>query len=180
MAGVLVVCGSGDPKGISYSVCDAIDGLLDNMGIPCTVLYPYEMDIGHCTGCEMCEVGDCPFDDDMGVVMDRMSDSDLLILVSPIHFSGPSSIIKTVMDRLQPFWHSKDMAHPGYVAGVLCGGSLEPCFSHTESIIRAMSITVGMEVLGFHHIKDTDHRSIDDCVEGVPDFIGSIIGRTTT
>lgn len=174
MVDVVIVCGSGDPNGISYAVCRELTACFSGHGLTSTVFHPYGMDIRHCTGCEACSDGPCVHDDDMVTVLDSLSEATLLVLVSPIHFSGPSSIMKTLMDRFQPFWHNR-MPHPRFMAGVLCGGSPEPCFRNTESIMRAFSITVGMDVLGFLEIGDTDRRSENDCISDVPDMVDSIV-----
>jgi multimeric flavodoxin WrbA len=173
---VVFICGSGDETGVSHSVCRRLSCLLESRGIFAEVFEPNSMDIRHCTGCEACINIVCPIDDDMHIIFDSVSDVDLLVLVSPIHFSGPSSITKTVMDRFQPFWHNPDLRHPARIAAILCGGSPNPCFTHTESIIKAFAYTVGMKVVGFHHISDTDSLSMSECLVGVDDFILGLIG----
>ena len=82
-----------------------------------------EVEIGPCIGCNACReqtevttVADdgtesvelrprCIFDDDMQGVYDLLDDADEVTVVSPIYFSGAPSVLKCLLDRLQPyFW----------------------------------------------------------------------------
>lgn len=82
-----------------------------------------EVEVGPCIGCGGCrekmpvilrgadgeevteERNRCVFDDDMQTVYDLLDDADALTIVSPVYFSGAPSLMKAVLDRLQPyFW----------------------------------------------------------------------------
>ena len=82
-----------------------------------------EIEVGPCVGCNACRtlaevvVADedgtehtdmlprCVFDDDMQTLYDLLDDADELTIVSPVYFSGAPSMLKCVLDRMQPyFW----------------------------------------------------------------------------
>lgn len=151
-----IICGSGERNGVIGRMCSKAGSVLESEGYEVSLFYPAGMDIHHCSGCNRCVSGDCVFPDDMSAIYGSFAESDVLILTTPIRFSGPSSILKVVMDRFQPFWHKKS-SHPRYCVAMMCGGSREPRFEYTEKIIKAFCITIGMEFLGSLTIPDTDN-----------------------
>jgi multimeric flavodoxin WrbA len=55
-----------------------------------------------CTGCEKCWSKDrpCVFDDDMAQVYQAIAESDVLLFATPVYWYGPTTIMKTIIDRL--------------------------------------------------------------------------------
>ncbi len=55
-----------------------------------------------CTGCEKCWSHNrtCVFDDDMAQVYQAISDSDVLAFATPVYWYGPTTLMKTMIDRL--------------------------------------------------------------------------------
>ncbi len=170
---VIIICGSADESGVTMRMCSSAEEILRSNGHTAELFTPSEMTIGHCRDCGACEHDGCIIRDDMSEIYDSFSQADLLILASPIHFSGPSSILKTVMDRFQPFWGNRELGHPDYCMAMLCGGSKQPNFEITERIIKAFCITTGMEYRGSLQIPDTD-TVVDDVDERVERFLSAI------
>ena len=106
-------------------------------------------------------------------------ESDLVVLATPLHFSGPSSLLKTVLDRFQAYWHDKVLPHPLACCAMLCAGSPEPNFAPTVSILRAFSITTKMKWMGhwMGHMEfpDTDARGDEGAADAVRGFIEGIL-----
>ena len=152
----LLICG-GVPGGCTYEMCDAAAEALLSAGYDVDQVLPSEMDIAHCTGCQECAGGaGCVIDDDMGLIYHLFTECEGVILATPLRFSGPSSIIKAVMDRMQVYWDSPDIPRPKWMAMLACSGSDNPDFSHLRSIMRAFSITLGMEWRGEVYVTGTD------------------------
>jgi len=165
----LIVCGSRD-GGFTSEMCRSFSKGLAARGISSEIFFPIGMSIGHCTGCGACSAdGECVISDGMNEIYDAFGKSDLLVLATPIHFSGPSSAIKTVIDRFQPVWF-KDRGHPAYAAALLSGGGPTPYFANTVSIFKAFSITAGMEWLGYLGIPDTDEKGTRDVAAPAFDY----------
>ena len=156
-----IICGSANREGVTSAMCMCAKTVLEDRGYETNILYPSDMEIAHCRDCDGCRGGKCIIDDDMAGIYESYAGSDLLVLSTPIHFSGPSSLIKTVMDRFQPCWFHKGGKHPARCLAMMCGGSKEPNFDLTESIIRAFCITAGMEFGGSLRIPDTDSGAVD-------------------
>lgn len=170
----LIICGSAGRGGVTEAMCQTAAEALRGEGCDAYVLFPTESDIGHCTGCGRCRDGPCVIDDGMTAVYRLFGESDLLILASPLHFSGPSSLIKTIMDRFQPYWYDRSLPHPLACAAMFCAGSERPNFAPSLSIMRAFSITTGMKWLGHLEFPDTDRRGDDGVEEAVAGFVRSI------
>ena len=67
-----------------------------------------ELAISACVGCDGCKNSEghaCVFEDDMDEIREILDESDELIIVSPVYFSGAPAPMKALLDRLQPyFW----------------------------------------------------------------------------
>ena len=173
----LIICGSME-GGFTSEMCRYFANGLAVHNIRSDILYPIEMDIRHCTGCEECSKdGKCIINDEMELIYQAYEDTcDLLVLASPIHFSGPSSIIKTVIDRFQPIWY-KRKKHPEFIAALLSGGGASPSFAPSKSIFVALSATARMKWLGQLEIPDTDNKDIWDVSLPAFDFGEEIAGK---
>lgn len=160
----LIICGSRD-GGFTSEMCRSFSKGLESCGVSSEIIFPIEMDINHCTGCGCCSAsGECNISDEMDAIYKAFEENDMLVLATPIHFSGPSSVIKTVIDRFQPVWFKKG-GHPAYMTALLSGGSPSPRFSNTVSIFKAFSITADMKWLGHLEISDTDGKEMHYVVE---------------
>lgn len=142
----LIVCGSPRRDGCTGSMCAGLaEGLAEGGFGSAETLRPAEMDIGFSEG-----------EDDMAEVFSAFREADLFVLATPVYFNGPSALIKSVVDRFDPYWHNGG-EHPRYMACMICGGSPEPNFRNTESIFRSLCNTVGSEWLGALEIGGSDH-----------------------
>lgn len=179
MSRVLIVCGSARRGGVTEEMCRSCAGALSAAGHEATVILPSELDIHHCTDCGGCRDGICTIDDGMIGIYEMFGESDILVMASPIHFSGPSSLIKTFMDRFQTFWYHPELPHPSFAAALLCGGSPEPRFEYTVAIMRAFAITTGMRWAGQLCMPDTDRRGAEGVDGAVSSFIEGILPDCT-
>jgi len=171
-----IICGSRD-GGFTSEMCRSFARGLTVLGISSEVFFPINMNISHCTGCDSCsESGVCEITDDMDIFYNIFIECDLLVLATPTHFSGPSSVIKTVIDRFQPVWFRKGK-HPKFIASLLSGGGRTPNFNNTISIFKAFTATAEMKWLGHLGIPNTDFLKISDV--DVPAFeYGKEVGLT--
>ncbi len=136
-----VIVGSARTDGNTEAQCRAVCDALEENGIDVDIIRPAVMEIRHCTGCNRCiDTDSCYMQDDMQVIYDAFDSSDLFIIATPVYFSGPSSIIKQVIDRFQCRWESVDEPNiPKYVALLCNGGSRNPRFENIISIVRAFA-----------------------------------------
>lgn len=171
-----VLCGSAKPDGVTRAMCESAAEFLRGLGWRVETIVLSDLEIRHCTDCGSCRHSGCVIGDDMDVVYKAFQSSDMLVMASPIHFSGPSSIIKTATDRFQPWWFNHDLPHPSVSVGLLCGGSDEPLYRNTVSILRAFSLTTGMEWRGHLEVSGTDRNGSQGVDGMVRSFLESVIG----
>ena len=170
-----IICGSRD-GGVTSEMCRSFSNGLAAHGICADVFFPIKMNIAHCTGCGSCSGnGVCELSDDMDIFYETFRKCDLFVLATPIHFSGPSSVIKTVIDRFQPIWF-KAGEHPAFVVALLSGGGPSPNYRNTVSILKAFSITAEMEWLGHLEISDTDKEGMLDAAKSLSFEYGKEVG----
>ena len=99
----VVIVGSARKGGNTDVQSQSVAEALTEKGVDVETIYPSDMKIQHCTGCNRCITeGGCHIRDEMQVIYDSFDEADLFILATPVYFSGPSSIIKQVIDIRKP------------------------------------------------------------------------------
>ena len=154
---VLFITGSARSNGITAKLCDTVADAMPDANV--TVMRAHELDIKHCTGCSSCAAsGKCAINDDMGRIYSTADNADIIVLATPVYFSGPSSIMKQIIDRFQCVWAAgKGKKRKGKsVALIVAGGDPVPVFQNTISIAKAFASTVGAEWAGELKVSDTD------------------------
>jgi len=72
--------------------------------------------VNSCLGCNACFMtnGICAQKDDMSLIYEKMNQTDMLVIASPVYFYGISAQLKTVIDRfhnpIRDTFHVKKMA----------------------------------------------------------------------
>lgn len=98
---VTIVQGSARRKGNSHDIVNALcEGFAEG-----TEISTYEMqalNASGCMGCMSCKgrTERCAIEDDLSEVYEKMHDSDVLVLASPVYFGDVSAQAKTFIDRL--------------------------------------------------------------------------------
>lgn len=123
------------------------------------------MKVAGCTACGVClSSPGCTIDDDMDDIYALIGKADVLIVSSPLYFSGLSSQLKAAIDRCQTIWANgpERVNRPG---GFICvGGDANANFRNAISEARSFLKGVGFEC------------KVELVVSGV-DVKGSIIER---
>ena len=175
---VLFIKGSARDDGITAKLCELAASAMPSAKI--SMMSPHKMDIQHCTGCGSCKrSGKCIIKDDMRKIYKAVEENDVIIISTPVYFSGPSSIIKQVIDRFQCVWVSgKGKPRNKTAALIAAGGDKSPIFSNTISITKAFAMTIGAEWAGELKVSGTDGMAelSDDIVKEACSF-GSKIAR---
>lgn len=107
---IFVILGSPRQKGNSETLVNTvIEGIEEK--IQCTVdsVYLHGLKDYHpCKGCGGCEkTGMCVIKDDMIELYEKADKADIIFLVTPVYFYGPTAQIKIFIDRFQARWSRK-------------------------------------------------------------------------
>ena len=98
---VLLVNGSPNKKGCTYTALCEVERELNKSDIETEIFYIGKKPIRGCAACAKClELGKCVFDDDaVNIALDKADKSDGFIFGSPVHYAGPSGFIVSFLDR---------------------------------------------------------------------------------
>ena len=103
---ILVINGS--PKGEkSDTMCITrafLEGMQSAAEQEVTLIHAVEQNVKYCTGCFACmhKGGHCIHDDDMRGILDKILQSDLLLLSFPLYCYGMPAPLKAIIDRILP------------------------------------------------------------------------------
>ena len=176
----VVIDGSGHPGGHTAACCDAMVRSLAGRGWDMALRSVPVGSSSHCNGCGKCSAsGRCVFEDGISALLDEIGGCDLLIIASPIRFSGLSSQVKMLVDRMNPLWH-KPSNVPRNMAWVLVGGADDPKFSNAESELTALALGIGSKPVGSVDISGTDHNDISCSVGSSLMFAEDVFNRLCT
>ena len=106
---VLMINGSYRKKN-TYNILTQIGHILKKHDIESEILNLFDFQIGDCTGCDdLCiRGGGCRIKDDMPAVMQKILESDGLILSSPVYLGGVTSRFKAFADRTNAWFHKPE------------------------------------------------------------------------
>lgn len=106
MKKVLILSGSPRKGGNSDILCDQFAKGALEQGNTVEKIRVVEKKIAPCTGCYFCKDngGRCAFNDDMGELLQKIIDCDVLVLSSPVYFYSMCAQLKTVIDRTVARW----------------------------------------------------------------------------
>lgn len=73
------------------------------------IIDAYKAYVKPCTDCKYCykHRAKCAIDDDMTDIYKSMEESDVIIVASPVYFSGFPAPMKSIIDRTQIYWSEK-------------------------------------------------------------------------
>ena len=77
-------------------------------GAETKTIYLNKLKIGPCQHCDSCfKAGKCKIQDDMQTIYAELEKADVIVLASPVQFSGPPAVVKAMIDRCQCLWARK-------------------------------------------------------------------------
>ncbi len=162
MVTVLGILGSPHAVGNTAVLLGAfLDGARD-AGAETILLNATEMAISGCRACDACqENGICVVDDDMISVYDAIRRADVLVLATPLYFSGMSSQLKAVIDRCQCLWHlarkrNGPVTKRGYLLSV--GARDNANFRNVLSEVRSFYLGIGVSFKGEVTVSGVDYE----------------------
>ena len=130
MKKIVAIVGSPKPsdRSVTYALVNEFIGSLkkSNDGIEAEIISLSQRNILPCKGCLDCKkTGKCVIDDDMGSIRDSMSQADILIFGSPVHFSHVSSVFHNFVERSIIPLHTFEYLGKPFVNIVTTNGSGE-------------------------------------------------------
>lgn len=102
MAKVLLINGSGNEKGCTYTALTEVAGALEREEIKTEIIQLGKDPVRDCIGCGACAaLHKCVFDDDLvNEVRARAAEADGFVFGTPVYYAHPSGRILSFLDRL--------------------------------------------------------------------------------
>ena len=131
--GVLCIAGSPRRHGNSEQLLDALISGVEAAGGAAQRLVARDAGVGVCLGCNACSRdGRCIQRDGMDAVYEALDAADAIAVASPVFFGTVPAVLKTLLDRCQPYWARRYVLHepqpatrrPGAV--LIVGGGGDP------------------------------------------------------
>lgn len=105
MKKVLILSGSPRKGGNSDTLCDEFLKGATDAGNEVEKIFVAGKNISYCRACYVCKnTGVCAIKDDMSDILQKMLDSDVIVLSSPVYFYSISAQLKAVIDRTVARW----------------------------------------------------------------------------
>ena len=143
---VLIVNGSPRAKGNSDLLCDEFIRGAREAGHRVEEISLRENDVHPCRACYACfKTGACVQKDDMTVILQKVSDCDVLVLASPTYFLTMSGQMKVFIDRLLPKWQDLS-GKEAYI--IVTGHDGQPGLKRNADDLAAILESLGDEVRG--------------------------------
>jgi multimeric flavodoxin WrbA len=103
MKRVLIISASPREGGNSDTLCDQFAKGAKSSGHDVEKIMLKDKRIAYCTGCRVClSKHVCSQKDDMGDILEKMIQSDVIVLASPVYFYSINAQLKTFIDRCCP------------------------------------------------------------------------------
>ena len=117
---VLLVNGSPNPQGCTYTALHEVETTLQRHGIETELLYLGKQPVAGCIACMKCfDTGHCFRDDAVRDIQNRLAEFDGIVLGSPVYYSGPTG-------QILSFCQHRLVCKEGELAGKL-GASVVSC-----------------------------------------------------
>lgn len=103
MKDVLIISASPRKGGNSDMLCDRFALGAKEAGNNVEKIFLPSKNIGYCRGCGVCNTTHkCVQSDDMGEILDKMVNADVIVLATPVYFYSLDAQMKTLIDRTVP------------------------------------------------------------------------------
>ena len=101
MKKVLLINGSPNQFGCTYTALKEVSDKLNSHGIETDFLYLGKDAIHGCTGCGgCCKSGKCVFNDKVNETLESLDNYDGVVIGSPVYYAGPNGALCAFLDRL--------------------------------------------------------------------------------
>jgi len=101
MSKILLINGSPNEKGCTYTALSELASQLEKHGVETELLYLGTAPVSGCTACRACgKLGRCVIDDAVNEIGSRLTEFDGIVMGSPVYYGGPSGQLCAFLDRL--------------------------------------------------------------------------------
>lgn len=143
MSKILLINGSPNEKGCTYTALSEIAGTLAKNHVESEILYLGKKPVAGCIACGKCfQTGHCVFDDKVNEVLEKLDEYNGIVVGSPVYYAGPAGQLCAFLDRLF-FCSERRMAGKLGAAVVSCRrGGASAAFDRLNKYFTICNMTV--------------------------------------
>jgi multimeric flavodoxin WrbA len=109
---VLCIAGSPRRNGNSERLLDSLVAGVETAGGVAVKVVARDAQVGYCLGCNSCSRdGRCIQRDEMDALYELFDSVDAIAVASPVFFGTVPAVLKTLLDRCQPYWARRYVLH---------------------------------------------------------------------
>ncbi len=115
MKKVIILNGSPRKNWNTYKMCESFANGVKESGAEAEIINLYDVDFKGCRSCFACKLkngksfGKCGYPDGLTPVLDKISQSDGVVLASPVYFGDVTGVTRSLIERLFfPFFEYKE------------------------------------------------------------------------
>lgn len=98
---VLLINGSPNEYGCTYTALQEIADTLSKNGVESELLYLGKKPMAGCIACGSCsQTGRCVFNDEVNAVLEKLDEYNGMVVGSPVYYAGPAGQLCAFLDRL--------------------------------------------------------------------------------
>ena len=98
---VIIINGSPNAKGCTYTALEEVSKTLKSEGIETEIIHVGHKDIRGCIGCRQCKTkGKCVFNDIVNDIAPKFKECDGIVIGSPVYFASANGTLVSFIDRL--------------------------------------------------------------------------------
>lgn len=117
---VLMINGSPNERGCTYTALSEVAESLDNQGVASEIIWLGKKPVQSCTACGSCwKLDKCVFDDLVNETAEKCAEADGFVFGTPVHYAGASGAITSFLGRLF-FSSGEKLAHKPAAAVASC------------------------------------------------------------
>jgi len=157
---ITMLNGSPRPRGVMARILEVFtEGLKSAGEVEVETLLASRLGVASCMHCDSCiKTGVCVIKDDAQNVFEKMMDSDLMVVGSPVYFAGVPGACKSLIDRAQVEWNRRYVRKEKIPVRAKRALMLSSCGSKKANMSDGIALTLFyfFDALGVRFNRETD------------------------
>lgn len=183
MKRITVILGTVNTKGNTFRTVETFLNLFSDELFEKEIIFLSDYNMKICLGCNSCFFrGNCPLDsqDDMPKIKQKLQESDIIVLASPVYIRNVSSLMKVFLDRIAYWTHlMKLKGKMGVVISTTAQSGIDEVTSYLFYLMSHLGITVVGTICYCFNYDKLLNKQIEHVYNNILDIEGGVIPMFT-
>ena len=127
------------------------------------IIYLRDKKIQHCKGCLTCHnTPNCIIQDDMKNLIQKLINSEILIIATPNYFDNVSGLLKDFIDRTHPCYKSESLKNKKVILIMVGGGDIEGSKEYLEKTTYGFIKYLKLNLVSSHCFKALNNTDLEN------------------